>query len=55
MKVITFKQFTIDYKEFYKEKLTTIRTELDMQEILYDIYDSDSFEVDYENKLIELY
>jgi hypothetical protein len=55
MKTLTFKQFISDYEEYYQEKLTTIRTESDMQEILYNIYDTDSFEMDYENKLIELY
>ena len=57
MKTVTFKQFKVDYEEFYKDKLTTIRTKSEIDEVIYCLYDSDEFhyEIDYENKQIELY
>lgn len=56
MKIISFKDFINDYREYYNvHDFIKIGTESDMQEVLYDIYNTDQFEIDYENKLIELY
>lgn len=57
MKIILFKKFMEDYKSYYNEQNDNfeIRTEEDMQEIIYDIYDTDKFEINYENKTIEIY
>jgi hypothetical protein len=57
MKEISFNDFIKDYREYYDErsKHISIRTEDDMQEVLFDIYDVENFEIDYENEIIELY
>ena len=48
---VTFKKFDRDFRDYYGIKgYYTIRTEEDMQEVIYELYDSDNFEVDYENK-----
>lgn len=55
MEIISFKQFIKDYEEYYSEKITTIRTEYDMEEVIWDIYDTDKYEFDFDKKIIELY
>ena len=57
IKIVTFKRFVKDYREYYSEtnKRFNIRTEEDMEEVIYDLYSVESYEVDYENKVIELY
>jgi hypothetical protein len=57
MNTVTFKQFTKDYEEYYQEKLTAIRSNLDMDEVIDALYNIDElhYEINYENKLIELY
>ena len=50
---ITFEKFDKDYREFYNIKgRYSIRTESEMQEVIYDLYDTDSFEIDYDNGLL---
>ena len=50
---VTFKKFDRDFRDYYGIKgYYTIRTEEDMQEVIDELYDSDNFEVDYENKII---
>lgn len=57
MKTISFKDFKKDYKEYYKDedKYLMISTYSEMEEILFDLYSTDKFEMDYENEIIELY
>lgn len=53
---VTFRKFDRDFREYYGIKGNySIRTEKDMQEVMYDLYGSDDFEVDYENKVIFVY
>ena len=54
----TFKEFSKDYGRYYGLKTGEyfrIETEDDMQEVIYDLYDTEDFEVDYENKVIFIY
>jgi hypothetical protein len=57
MKIVKFKYFKKDYRKYYNEdsNCISIRTEDKMQETLFDIYDTDDFEIDYEKEIIELY
>lgn len=57
MKTISFKEFINDYREYYNDhnKCFSIKTEEDMEEVIYDIYSTDNFDVDYEHGIIELY
>lgn len=52
----TFKDFCKDYREYYQVKgRFYIPTEDDMQEVIYDLYDTEDFEVDYENEVVFIY
>lgn len=54
MKSITFKEFIKDYREYYE--VDEVRFSYsDMEEILFCIYDTDNYEIDYDNKVIELF
>jgi len=57
MKTISFNEFIKNYREYYNyhSKCFNIGTEEDMEEVIYDLYSIESFEIDYENKVIELY
>jgi len=57
MKTISFKEFINNYREYYNDnsKCFNIITEEDMEEVIYDLYSVESYEIDYENKAIELY
>lgn len=57
MKTVTFKEFKLNYEQYYNEKLTTIRNQDDMSEVIFDLYNIDElhYEINYEKKLIELY
>lgn len=57
MKTIKFSEFREDYKKYYNENINPIRTQDELDEIIYDLYDTDelNFEIDYENKIISLY
>lgn len=53
---ITFKKFDRDFRDYYNIRGNySIRTESDLQEIIYELYDTDKFEVNYEEKIIEIY
>lgn len=54
-KEVTFKEFISDYRECYNCKEVYIRGEQEAEDVMWDLYDTDSFEFDYENKIIELY
>ena len=51
---ITFKEFIKDYCKYYNEKEVIVRDNSEMQEVLYELYDNDVFEVNYDEKIIEL-
>lgn len=51
----SFKEFAKDCQGRYKVKFIRIANEDEMGEVLYDLYDAENFEMDYENKIIELY
>jgi len=56
MKTVSFKDFKKDYKEYYNDgKYLMISTYSEMEEILFDLYSVNNFEMDYENEVIELY
>jgi len=54
-KTITFKQFVKDFKDYYECKEVFIKTESEAEEVIYDLYETDNFEFDYENKVVELW
>lgn len=56
MKLISFKQFCKDYINYYdiKDGKVSIKTETDMDEVIFNIYDTDLYEIDYEYKIITL-
>ena len=51
---ITFKEFIKDYCKYYNEKEVIVRDNSEMQEVLYELYDNDVFEINYDEKIIEL-
>lgn len=55
MKNITFREFCKDYSEYYQTKEVYIATESDMQEVIWELYDTENFEINYDNKIIEIY
>lgn len=60
MSTISFKQFIAVCKEYYDIKqgeYFRIENERDMDEVICEIYDKENtqYEIDYENKIIELY
>lgn len=53
---ITFKQFNKDFREYYNVKDSyTIRTHSDMEEVIYDLYNTDDFDINYDKNIIELF
>lgn len=52
---ITFKEFIKDYCKHYNEKEVIVRDNSEMQEVLYELYDNDDFEINYDEKTIELF
>lgn len=58
MITIPFKQFIKDCKDYYDIKqgeYFRIETELEMEETIFELYENEHFEVNYENNTIELY
>lgn len=51
----TFKEFIGDYYKYYNEKNVVIYDECEMQEVCFNLYNTDIFEIDYENKTLELF
>ena len=49
---VTFRSFDKEYRNYYGIKGSYNIAAEDMEEVIYDLYDSDNFEVDYENKII---
>lgn len=56
MKTVTFKQFICDYNEYYNEDVVKLKIqESDIGDVIFDIYDSDNYEINYNTKIIEIY
>lgn len=53
--VKTFEDFIQDFKVYYPNSPIRIIDELDMTETCCDMYGANAFEIDYENKTIELF
>lgn len=53
--IITFKEFIKDYYKYYNEKEVIIRNNSEMQDVLYELYDTDEFEINYDERTIELF
>lgn len=51
----TFKEFARDYKKYYQISYVSIYDEDEMKEDLLCIYGTQNFEIDYENRIIELF
>lgn len=51
----TFKEFIKDYQEYYQCKDFRIKTEEDMEDVVYNIYGLLKVDIDYENKIIEIW
>lgn len=53
---ITFDKFIKDYNEYYQTNLRVININThDIQEVMFDLYDTDDFEIDYDEESIELF
>ena len=50
-----YTDFIKDYCKYYNEKEVIVRDNSEMQEVLYELYDNDVFEVKNEEKIIELF
>lgn len=53
-KQISFKDFSEKYKKEYNCLNISIKTQNDMSYILYDLYNTEHFDIDYDNKTIYL-
>lgn len=52
----TFDQFVKDYNEYYQENVRVVRiSTMEIDEIMFNLYDSDDFEIDYDNETIEVF
>ena len=54
-KEITFKEFTKDFKDYYKCNEAEIRNVSEAEIIMWDLYEVEDYEFDYERRIIELY
>ncbi|WP_297993877.1 hypothetical protein [uncultured Clostridium sp.] len=52
----TFKEFVDDYNDYYQTNFNVVRVNsLELPEVMYYLYDTEDFEIDYDKKIIELY
>ena len=52
----TFAEFMDDYNEYYHTNFKAVRIySQELPCVMYDLYDTDDFEIDYDKKIIELY
>ena len=52
----TFNEFIADYNRFYQCNLRVIRIDThEIFNVMYDLYDSDDFEIDYDKEIIEVF
>ena len=54
MMTITQDEFVNDYNEYYQCNFKVVKTN-DLPEVMYNLYDTDDFEIDYDKETIELY
>lgn len=55
MIIKSFKEFIKDYQEYYNAKDFIIKTESDFEDVIYELYDKEGFDIDYEHKIIEIF
>lgn len=55
IKTVTFKQFKKDFRECYKCDEVNVRDQIEAEIVMWDLYDCDLFEFNYEDKTIELW
>jgi hypothetical protein len=56
MKTVTFNQFVKDYNKKYNTNYSYIQTNtLDIESIISCVYDTNEFELNFDNETIELY
>lgn len=54
--IITYEQLVKDYNEYYQENVRVVRCNTnDIFEIMFNIYDTDDFEINEDEKTIELF
>lgn len=52
----TFKEFIKDYNEFYQTNLRVVNINShEIFDVMYDLYDSDDFDINYDEKTIEIF
>lgn len=52
----TIKEFIADYNEYYQTNVKVLRcSTLEIEEIMYCLYDCEDFEFDFENDTLELF
>ncbi len=52
----TFKEFIQDYNEYYQTNLLAIYTNTnELPEVMFDLYNTDDFEINYDEETIELF
>lgn len=54
-RIVTFKQFKKDFREYYRANDVNIRDEIEAEIVMSDLYECDLFEFNYEDKTIELW
>ena len=56
MTKVTFDKFVKDYNKYYQTKEKKIRlTNKEVEEVIWDLYDTEDFEIDYDREIINLY
>lgn len=56
MRTITFKEFLTDYREYFHiTEKRIVFNQAELEDIIYFFYETEDFEMNYENKTIELY
>jgi hypothetical protein len=54
--IITYEQLVKDYNEYYQENVRVVRCNTnDIFEIMFNIYDTDDFEINEDEETIELF
>ncbi|MBS5307747.1 hypothetical protein [Clostridium sp.] len=54
-RIVTFRQFKKDFREYYKCDEVNVRDQIEAEIVMWDLYDCDLFEFNYEDKTIELW
>lgn len=55
MKIKTFDDFITDYNHYYQCKFKELHlNDADLEEVIFDLYDTDNYEINYDEKTIEI-